>query len=196
MVSLLDVGGKNVRDGESPLYTEDSSMPRYLNSSMFTSQGFGTNLDSDTVGGIQAVTAHVGGPNKLIASDQNGYLPYGIVPPPGGVTTPGGPPIPVPTLQPIIVSTDLTTYGLLSVDTNGALNLNVTATPAAGITYLNNGSNTFWITFDKADTVLRTTPSTRSGGLTGISILDLSLNIWVVSVDSDGAVRTTSAGAI
>lgn len=44
-------------------------------------QGIGSNLDADTIQGLQAVTAHVAGPNKLVATDANGKLPAGIIPP-------------------------------------------------------------------------------------------------------------------
>lgn len=42
-------------------------------------QGPGSNLDSDTVDGIQAVTATAAGPNKLVATGGNGILPQAIL---------------------------------------------------------------------------------------------------------------------
>lgn len=42
-------------------------------------QGIGSGLDADTIQGIQAVTANVAGPNKLVATGADGYLPSSII---------------------------------------------------------------------------------------------------------------------
>lgn len=43
-------------------------------------QGPGSGLDSDTTDGFQAVSAAKYGPNKLVATDETGKLPIGIIP--------------------------------------------------------------------------------------------------------------------
>ena len=77
---------QNVNDGEGPFYTSDSSKPPYAVAQVANSlaQGAGSSLDADTIVGIQAVTAKVAGPNKLVATDKNGKLPIGIMPLTGG----------------------------------------------------------------------------------------------------------------
>lgn len=54
---------------EEEAVTELSSIP----------QGPGSSLDSDTVDGFQAVTADKAGPNKLVATDNDGKLPASVM---------------------------------------------------------------------------------------------------------------------
>lgn len=79
-------GVEDVKDGDSPFYTDDSSNPPYVNA-VPLSQASGSGLDSDTVQGITAVTARVGGPNKLVATDNTGAYPFSTLP--IGGATPG-----------------------------------------------------------------------------------------------------------
>lgn len=196
MPVLLDRGATDVKDGESPLYTEDSSKPRYANSSVSQlGQSFGSFLDSDTVDGIEAVTSNVGGPNKLVATGPSGYLPVSAVPP-SGTTTGGGAPI-APIISSIVIpSSDLTKYALLSVDTDSALVITPTTTPTSSITLLTSGTATYWVTFDSVDNVLRAQISAFSTTTANISILDSAANVWSITIDPDGSFRTTSLGGI
>lgn len=195
MPVLLDLGYENVKDGESPIYTQDSSKPRYANSMSQLAQSFGSNLDSDTVDGIEAVTAKVGGPNKLVATGSSGYLPYGILPP-SGVTTGGGAPIPPPQVSVILISADFTSYAVLTIDVDGSPILNATTTIPSQIQYLTNGTTTYWITFDKVDEVLRLKPASSTTAQTSFVIADSSLKLWSFSVDFDGVARTTNIGSV
>ena len=78
----------DVKDGASPFYTKDSTNPPSSELALKTvPSGVSSGFDSDTVQGIQAVTAKVSGPNKLVATDKNGKLPLGIMP--TGGATPG-----------------------------------------------------------------------------------------------------------
>lgn len=68
-----------VKDGEYPFYTKDSRLtPKTVISKI--PQGMGSSLDSDTVAGIQAVTAIKAAKNKLVATDGTGKLPLSIMP--------------------------------------------------------------------------------------------------------------------
>lgn len=187
----------NVKDGESPLYTPDSTQPRYTQQPMPMGQAFGSTFDSDTVDGIEAVTYHAYGPNKLVATGPGSYLPYGIVPPPGGVVTGGGAPIPPPVSSITLVSNDLLAYASLTVGSDGVTSLSsTTGSPAIPLVYLSNSSTTYWITFSRSDTVLIVQPSHFTGSALSASLLDPSMNVWLVTIDSDGVIRTTNMGSI
>lgn len=67
-------GPVEVKDGEFPFYDKaDVAAPVPKNAE--DKQGPGSGFDSDTIQGLQAVTATVAGPNKLIATDKNGFYP-------------------------------------------------------------------------------------------------------------------------
>ncbi len=192
------MGVQNVKDGESHQYTPDSSAPPYMRSYALAIAS-GTFLDSDTVDGIEAVTASKASANKLVATGPGGYLPYGIIPPPGGVTTGGSAPVyfGVPQLSIVLLSNNLASYGLLTADTDGTLNLTATnSTNFTTITYLSNSISTYWITFSASDTVLMTQKSNLTSSTTGITLIDTNFKMWGISVDPDGDLRTTSLGSI
>lgn len=74
-----------------PFYVEQPSpvaMPELPNKDLLDlAQGAGTTLNSDSVDGINAVTATAAGPNKLVATDATGKLPTAIVPAMGTSTS-------------------------------------------------------------------------------------------------------------
>ena len=72
-----------VMDGEYPFYVkeQESAVPEESSVPLAKiPQGPGSKLDSDTVDGIQAVTASAAGPNKLVATDEEGLLPTSVIP--------------------------------------------------------------------------------------------------------------------
>ncbi len=72
---------KDVKDDESPFYTEDSTKRPDPNSMINMSKiPQGAGLDADTIQGIIAVTASVAGPNKLVATGSDGKLPASVIP--------------------------------------------------------------------------------------------------------------------
>lgn len=195
MPSLLEDRPTDVMDGQSPLYTKESSIPRYAQTTSQLAQSFGSLLDSDTIDGFEAVSAAVGGPNKLVATGATGYYPVTSIPP-SGTTTGGGAPI-APIISSIIIpSTSIGSYAYLSVATDSSLVLTPTANPTTAITLLSNGIFTYWVTFDATDNVLRAQVSNFSTTTTNISILDTDNNVWSITIDADGSFRTTSLGEI
>ncbi len=80
MISSISDNYTDVKDGEGPNYTEDSTMSPSVQSISPLSQAYGSMLDSDTVDGFDAVTAYVCGPNKLVATTSDGKLPTSILP--------------------------------------------------------------------------------------------------------------------
>jgi hypothetical protein len=74
-------GTTTLKDGEFPFYVKDSngSDPK-VKPSDSVQQGAGSGLSADTVQGIQAVTAAVAGPNKLVATGSDGKLPASVLP--------------------------------------------------------------------------------------------------------------------
>lgn len=73
----------DLKDGEFPFYTEDSTNVPDSNrakKARETPHGPGSGFDSDTIHGLQAVTAIVAGPNKLVATGADGKLPASIIP--------------------------------------------------------------------------------------------------------------------
>lgn len=116
-----NLGYKDIQDGESPLYTDESPLPPYMNI-MPLAQASGSYLDSDTVQGITAVTAIVAGPNKLVATDKNGKLPIGIMP-----TSPGAAGV---------VSYVTGTYASIVATNPSNITMGIATTPGAGYTFL------------------------------------------------------------
>lgn len=74
---------QNIKDGEYPFYEQDHEIPGKVSlvAPINIQQGPGSGFDADTVDGIQAVTASKRGPNKLVATDEEGLLPSSILPP-------------------------------------------------------------------------------------------------------------------
>lgn len=67
----------DVKDGEYPLYEQEDLVKKVASE---LPQGQGSRTDSDTVDGLQAVTATKAGPNKLVATGSDGLLPSSILP--------------------------------------------------------------------------------------------------------------------
>jgi hypothetical protein len=65
---------QTVKDGEFPFYEKEEKSESTAKTVEAIPMGPGSNLDSDTIHGLQAVTAKVAGPNKLVATDKNGNL--------------------------------------------------------------------------------------------------------------------------
>lgn len=79
-----DTGVKNIKEGDSPFYTDDStSLPGSESQPYY---------DSPTVNGLAAiqmtvptpVTAATAGPNNVVATGSNGLLPISVIPPLSG----------------------------------------------------------------------------------------------------------------
>lgn len=83
-ISMLEGKEKRmtVNDGEWPFYTAEEPPVRLENaqSSSNVMQGPGSGFDADTIQGLQAVTAFVAGPNKLVATGSDGKLPASVIP--------------------------------------------------------------------------------------------------------------------
>lgn len=193
--SILD-RPNDVKDGESPFYTEDSTHAPYVSrrTAISLPQGSGSGTDSDTVDQFDAVSAKVGGPNKLVATGSNGFIPISTIPP--TTTSGGGTGGGTIANSALILATDLANYGVITIDTDGAVRFTRTTTPTVSVTLLYNGTSTYWVTFDSTDSVLRTQVSTFSTTVRSLTLLDSSLNAWSVTIDPDGVVRTTSLGSI
>ena len=116
-----NMGPTLVADGESPLYTEDSTPPPNTNIDAL-SQATGSGLDSETVQGILAVTATVGGPNKLVATDGTGKLPISIIPT-------GNPAAGVPGYV-------TGTYATIKATNPAAITFGIASTPGSGYTLM------------------------------------------------------------
>lgn len=70
-----------VKDGDFPFYTQEDPPVRLENQrSSSSQQGPGSGFDSDTIHGMQAVSAKAWGPNKLVATGRDGKLPLDIIP--------------------------------------------------------------------------------------------------------------------
>lgn len=69
--------------GEFPFYENqpNTNTPRKdVVDTVPLAQGPGSKLHADQVDGLNAVTATVAGPNVLVATDNSGLLPEGIIP--------------------------------------------------------------------------------------------------------------------
>ena len=69
----------DVKDGEDPFYTKEETATPIIPAKS-VDQGPGSGLDSNTVMGIQAVTAAKAAPNVLVATDANSKLPTSTIP--------------------------------------------------------------------------------------------------------------------
>lgn len=72
----------DVKDGDYPFYTTEEAVrlePKHSDDPK-DAQGPGSGFDADTIQGLQAVTAFVAGPNKLVATGSDGKLPASVLP--------------------------------------------------------------------------------------------------------------------
>ena len=195
MSVAIDTGFTDVKDGESPFYTHESSNPPFISLIRPLVNASGSFLDADTVDGIEAVTHSVGGPNKLVATDQEGYFPFGSIPQ-NGTTSGGGTVMGVPhSFITLICSTNFGQYAFLTVDTTGSLIVTSTTVYNSEFTLLSNGSTTYWLTFD-TDQVMRLQAVSSSTTTRSLTLVDTNLIVWGISVDPDGTIRTTNLGSL
>ncbi len=196
MSVTLDFGAQNVKDGEGPHYTEDSTLPKYAQSLSNIQRSYGFSLDAQTVSGIMAVTSAVSGPNKLVATGADGLISNALLQTTTLVTTTTGATVPAPYAGIVLVSSDLSKNAALTVDTTGALITTPIPFSTANITYLTDGSNTYWITFTSADAVLAAQVAKTTTTQTSFTLTDTALNLWNVTLDAGGVFRTTNVGLI
>ncbi len=109
-----NTGVTDIKDGENPFYTKDDTPDI-----SYTSVPFGpsSGFDTDTIQGLQAVTAKVAGPNKLVATGSDGKLPASILPASGVVAVTG-------------------TYAAIILTNPSTPTFGIASTPGAGTTLL------------------------------------------------------------
>ena len=94
----------------------------------------------------------------------------------------------------VLISTGMNSYDLLTQNTDGTLSIVSTTTATPIPRFLSNGSFTSWVTADSSDNVLRESQTSITLRISDMALYDSSLNVWDISIDTDGVFRTTAAG--
>ena len=96
----------------------------------------------------------------------------------------------------VILSTSTGLYDLLTVNTDGTITVVATGTVTTSANLLTNGSVSWWASADDSDSSVHMVLTTVSLKVSDLALFDSSLNVWDLSVDSDGAYRTTLVGGL
>jgi hypothetical protein len=96
----------------------------------------------------------------------------------------------------VVAATDWSGFYVLTADLDGVIRVSPTTLTNTNVSLLSNSAFTSRITVDPADGVWRMQQNTVSLRLSDRAIMDANRNVWDLSMDSDGAARTSWAGSL